>query len=729
MTIELNAFPIDTSNLGEVEACEILYNEDLLYSLRNNTEKNYHVIRDKDKILIFSSSNQYPQKGNIIKINLKENYKILCFLIRESIIKKLTELNRIPTRYKPIEFISQKDNLTKKILGENYPFHINGKYIIDTRIIRGTPCITIDCSTKKYSKESLMYFINDKFDLTNRYVTTTINGKSKRIGKILNIEGSLVRIQSHEKIMNFNAEDLMLEVNSKNIKDYLNYKLPYNSEQIQDKVKIAISYFTQGTSKLNNIEKIWNFLCHHGVYLFNGEKVKIDTPPDINQMCKNLAYPRFFFANNREVSSKEKGLKEYGPYTRNYFDRNNPSICVICNSKEQGKVEQFLHKFLKGIPNSQNFKTGFEGKFHIGISQVEFFTTSDDSLTSYQSAIQNAIQKKTNDNSSQWDLAIVQTKKSFKKLPVESNPYFIGKKLFFQHQIPVQDFTIELTNQDDKNLEYSLNNMALASYAKMSGKPWLLKSAPTISHELVIGIGSANLTDEEFPSLSQRIMGITTVFSGDGSYIISNTSKAVLPNEYLKNLIDTLEQTIKKLEKLMNWQNNDTIRLIFHASVKKFNRNEILAVNEVIKKYNQYNITYSFLKISSDHGLHLFDHSTKNEFKGKLAPKRGKYFELSSHEILLYLVGQKELKQVSDGHPQGIIVSLHKDSTFQDLKYLSNQIFNFSSHSWRSYFPSPLPVTIHYSDLIADNLGWLNKLSGWDDTILLGKLGQTQWFL
>ncbi|WP_288455244.1 stem cell self-renewal protein Piwi domain-containing protein [uncultured Acinetobacter sp.] len=728
MTIELNAFPIDTSNLGEVEACEITYNEDLLYSLRNNSEKKYHVIRDKNKILIFSSSGQYPQQGNIIKINLRENYKILCFLIRESIIKTLTTLNRTPIKYKPVEFISQKDNLTKKILGENYPFQINAKYSIDTRIIRKTPCIIIDCSTKKYSKENLLYFIKDGFDLTNRYTTTVINGKSRRIGKILNIEENSVKVQSYDKIIYVNAEDLSLEANSKNIKDYLNYKFPYNSEQVQDKIKISISYFTQGTSKLSNIQKVWEFLCKYGVYLFNGKEIKINTPPDITQMCKNLDYPRFFFSNNRELSSKENGLKEYGPYTKNYFDRNNPSICVICNSNEQGKVEQFLHKFLKGIPNSQNFKTGFEGKFHIGISQVEFFTTSDDRLSSYQSAIQSAIQKRTNENYSQWDLAIVQTKKSFKKLSVESNPYFIGKKMFFQHQIPVQDFTIELTNQNDRNLEYSLNNMALASYAKMGGKPWLLKSAPTISHELVIGIGSTNITDEDI-SLNQRIMGITTVFSGDGSYIIGNTSKAVLPNDYFKTLIDTLEETINKVEKLMNWQTNDTIRLIFHASVKTFNKNEILAVKEVINKYNQYNIKFSFLKISSDHGLHLFDHSTKNESKGKLAPKRGKYFELSSHEILLYLVGQRELKQISDGHPQGIIVSLHRDSTFQDLKYLSNQIFNFSSHSWRSYFPSPLPVTIHYSDLIADNLGWLNKLSGWDDTILLGKLGQTQWFL
>lgn len=728
MTIELNAFPIDISNIGVVEACEVPYDKEVLYSLHGNPQKDYHAIRNGNQILIFSESKSYPIQGNIKEINLTENYKILFFLIRESIIKTLKQIRREPFKFKPIEFISPKENITEKILGDNYPFQINAKYSIDTRIIKGVPCLTIDCSTKKYNKENLFYFINDGFNLINRHAISKKNGKYKRIGRILSIDNNIVTVQSYDKIKNYYAEEITLEANSKNTKDYLAYKFPNKFEQIQENIKKAISTFTQGVSKQINIGKIWNFFSQNGVFLFNGDKINIGFAPDISQQCKHLVYPRFFFSNNRENNSKENGLKDYGPYTRNYFDRNNPSICVVCNAKEQGKIEQFLHKFLKGIPNSHNFKTGFEGKFHIGLSQIEFFTTPDDSLGSYQLAIQQAIQTRTNQNSSQWDLALVQTKQSFKKLLVEQNPYYIGKKMFFQHQIPVQDFTIELTNQNDKNLEYSLNNMALACYAKMSGKPWLLKSTPTISHELVIGIGSSNIIIEE-DGLNQRIMGITTVFSGDGSYIVSNTSKAVVPNEYCNALVDTLEQTIKKVEKLMNWQSNDTIRLIFHAAVKTFNKNEISAVKEVIKKYSGYKIEYAFLKISSDHGLHLFDHSTKSEIRGKLAPKRGKYFELSSHEILLYLVGQKELKQVSDGHPQGVIVSLHKDSSFQDLKYLSNQIFSFSSHSWRSYFPSPLPVTIHYSDLIAENLGWLNKLSGWDDTILLGKLGQTQWFL
>lgn len=247
-------------------------------------------------------------------------------------------------------------------------------------------------------------------------------------------------------------------------------------------------------------------------------------------------------------------------------------------------------------------------------------------------------------------------------------------------------------------------------------------------HELVIGIGSANIGQERGIN-GQRVMGITTVFSGDGSYIVSNTSKAVVPKAYCEALTSVLDETIEKIQMRMNWQKGDTIRLIFHTQVKKFNKEEIEAVRAVIDKYHDYQIEYTFLKISEDHGLHMFDSATADAQKGRLAPPRGKIFQLSKHEMLIYLIGQRELRQDTDGHPRGVILSIHKDSTFKDIRYLSAQVHSFASHSWRSYFPNPLPVTISYSDIIARNLGWLNQLPDWSDSVMIGKIGQSQWFL
>jgi hypothetical protein len=84
----------------------------------------------------------------------------------------------------------------------------------------------------------------------------------------------------------------------------------------------------------------------------------------------------------------------------------------------------------------------------------------------------------------------VQIEESFHQLPVDQNPYFIAKQSFLAHQIPVQEFEIETAQKPDKDLQFSLNNMALATYAKLNGIPCVAN--PTIAHELVIGLGSAS---------------------------------------------------------------------------------------------------------------------------------------------------------------------------------------------------------------------------------------------
>ena len=78
--------------------------------------------------------------------------------------------------------------------------------------------------------------------------------------------------------------------------------------------------------------------------------------------------------------------------------------------------------------------------------------------------------------------------------------------------------------------------------------------------------------------------------------------------------------------------------------------------------------------------------------------------------------------------PQHLLDSLPVSYTHLDV-YKRQQLYSFASHSWRSYFPNPMPVTISYSDLIARNLGWLNQLPGWNDSVMIGKIGQSQWFL
>lgn len=730
MSIFLNAFPLKVPEL-ELDAREVPYDKETLDGFRAKHGSTHSFRRQGDNILIFSADGTFPVSGTPQKIALKDNFGIFCSLVKDGLTRHLAGLGRSPSGFNPIELVSAKpeDNLLVPILGDAYPFEVCVKYTINTRIVQGHPCLVIDCTTRRVLKENGLFFLNAGFDLMGRYVVAEQeDGYRKLLGSVSARKGDTLYVtQPDGRVEQVDAADIYLEASRTNFDDYILHTHGAKKDSIVEHIRQSISIFNGGENKKARISTLKKYVQSKSIPLISGTRIEIEDSPDIQSECVQMQKPVFVFNDNGEADWAEKGLTQYGAYTKRTFDRNDPSICVICAQHDKGRVEQFVRKLLKGIANSKYFSNGLEGKFTLGTSRVDVFATATDSVEAYKNAIEAAIRKKADDGG-RWDLALVQVRQSFKKLEVTENPYYLGKSLFFLHQVPVQDFTIELLAQSDTSLGYSLNNMALACYAKMGGVPWLLKSSPTLSHELVIGIGSAHIGQERGAD-NQRIMGITTVFSGDGSYIVSNTSKAAVPEVYCDALTTVLGETIEKIQKRMNWQKGDTIRLIFHAQVKKFNKEEIEAVRAVIDKYREYQIEYAFVKISEDHGLHMFDSSTAGVQKGKLAPQRGKTFKLSKHEMLIYLIGQRELRQDTDGHPRGVIVDIHKDSTFKDIKYLSAQLYSFASHSWRSYFPNPMPVTISYSDLIARNLGWLNQLPGWNDSVMIGKIGQSQWFL
>ena len=730
MSIVLNAFPLRVPEL-ELEARQVPYDKETLDGFRAKHGATHSFRRQGDNILIFSADGTFPVSGTPQTIAFKENFGIYCSLVKDGLTRHLAGLGRNPSGFNPIELVSTKpeDNLLIPILGDAYPFKVCAKYTINTRTVQGHPCLVIDCTTRRVLKENGLFFLNDGFDLMGRYVVVEQeDGYRKLLGSVNAREGETLTVTRPDgQVVLIEAKDVYLEASRMNFDDYILHTHDAKKDSIVEHIRQAVSIFNGGENKKARIGTLKSYIQSKTIPLIDGTRIEIEDSPDIQRDCVQMQKPVFVFNDNGEADWAEKGLTSYGPYTKRTFDRNDPSICVICAQHDKGRVEQFVRKLLKGISSSKYFTGGLEGKFALGTSRVEVFATATDSVEAYKNAIETAIRKKADDGG-RWDLALVQVRQSFKKLKVTKNPYYWGKSLFFLHQVPVQDFTIELLGQSDTSLGYSLNNMALACYAKMGGVPWLLKSSPTLSHELVIGIGSANIGQERGAD-NQRIMGITTVFSGDGSYIVSNTSKAVVPEAYCEALTAVLGETIEKIQKRMNWQKGDTIRLIFHAQVKKFNKEEIEAVRAIIDKYREYQIEYAFLKISEDHGLHMFDSATAGVQKGRLAPPRGKTFKLSKHEMLIYLIGQRELRQDTDGHPRGVILDVHNDSTFKDIKYLSAQLYSFASHSWRSYFPNPMPVTISYSDLIARNLGWLNQLPGWNDSVMIGKIGQSQWFL
>jgi hypothetical protein len=401
-------------------------------------------------------------------------------------------------------------------------------------------------------------------------------------------------------------------------------------------------------------------------------------------------------------------------------------------------VEQFFRKFLDGMPEVRvgrskraPYAKGFIQRYELHNPFVKVFTAQDGRAESYTVACRRAL-RFARDGGFQWDLAFIQIEDSFHTLNGDENPYLVTKSAFMKRQVPVQEATIEKMTASAGDLVYIMNDLSLGMYAKLGGTPWLLEADRTIAHEVVIGLGSAHFGASRLGA-RERIVGITSVFTGDGRYLLDSRTAAVPYRMYRDALLDSLKRAVGKVRDEQNWHVSDDIRIIFHA-FKPLKDVEVDAVAKTMSDLGFPNAKFAFLHVKELHPLLLFDCRHEGVrgplgMKGEMAPLRGTMVMLGKRDALLSLVGSREVKDITHGLPQPVLLTLHRKSTFTDMTYLARQAFAFACHSWRTFSPAPLPITILYSDLMARLLQQLSQVSHWDDDAMLDRIGRTRWFL
>jgi hypothetical protein len=268
----------------------------------------------------------------------------------------------------------------------------------------------------------------------------------------------------------------------------------------------------------------------------------------------------------------------------------------------------------------------------------------------------------------------------------------------------------------------------------MGGIPWTVAHDLAVDDELVIGMGLAELSGSRFDA-RQRFVGITTVFRGDGNYLLSNISRAAKYEEYPNLLQDTTVEVLTELKQRNGWRDGDTVRVVFHIH-KPLKRIETAQIVErcVRGVGSKQNIEFAFLTVSHDHPFKVLNtaqlgKSTKNGVKGQYAPERGTFTQLGRYTRLLSTNGPNQIKRVTSPLPAPILIHLHRESSYRDLQYLTEQALKFTSLTWRSTQPAYTPVTIYYSELIAGLLARLQVVPEWSPSVLNTKLRFSRWFL
>lgn len=745
--------------------------KDQLRTLRQSHSDTYLFHRDGSQILSVALVPDAPVLGDQSgQIKLSEKHYLTAALVRNSLINFLHGLDRRILKYDPVEFVAdpERDNLLTKIFPPNIQvpdwLSICPRYIAAIRTVRfdHRPMslgLALNVRTRRWIELPCSLLLEKGIPLTGLYVSELVQPNDPRLapysrllGQVQSIVCEQLRLtDAREDIELVSASDVFLEPRREAFKRCLECLFQERTPAIEKDLDDQLADFRSGPSRLKRLQTVAQYLSGQSLEILPGVTFSLQSflsetgsqnLPSVHTAPRTMYV--FDAAGEKTNGWHDGGLNEYGPYTAPTFTPSTPRMCVICQGTRKGRVEQFLYKLLNGVTvpefnrrqrqKRQPFAKGFIHKYALDSVETQFFLAEDNTAAAYDRAVRQALSYQ-NREGLRWNLALIQIDEAFHELYGDDNPYLTSKASFLAEQIPTQDFEIESIDVADRNLCYVLNNMALAIYAKLGGIPWLIKANPTITHELVFGLGSTIVSKGRLGQREQ-VVGITTVFSGDGNYMLSNLSKAVPISEYKDALLESLRDTIAKVKRAINWQPDNHIRLVFHA-FKPLKDSEADAVKKLMEELGEYDVDYAFVHIVKDHPFILFDeaedgvwdYDTRTSGKGKFAPHRSLFFRISRSEVLLSLTGANEVKRPHDGIPAPVLLRLHRESTFDDTTYLTRQVFTFSCHSWRGFFPSPMPVTILYSELIAKMLGQLGTVSNWNPNAMLGRIGETRWFL
>lgn len=754
--VTLNAVPVGFDHKAKLRIGRVPYVMGPDLDALRDEHRGVHLVRTRTgeyTEVIARTDADLP--GDVLEVEAGEVPHIVAGLVREWLLDHLLGLKRpVMLRHHRVMLISNKD--TDDLLHTSAPngvklpawLGVRVAYTFDDRVVvraDGHRDVVLVCEARSriFIDAPVSDLLERHMNVTGLYVRRNSSQSDARlmprrelVGRIREVDGSDLRLDDHiDDVEMIAAKEAFLEPRAEVLERVLRVVEPHCWSDIVTKLSRKRATVASGPDRLKRMATMFEYLAKQKPLLAPGLAVDFGSMISVRRdrfpPSETIEKPELIFDLGGRKTDRwnQRGLDTHGPSDRYQFTPKQLNIAVICQKAKEGRVETFVERLLSGLPG----KVGFLQRFSLERPNLkQLFTSRTASAKDYLIACNEALDWIT-DKGKTWNLVLVQIDDGMAALNGDDNPYLVTKAFFLRHGAAVQDVELETMEQSPEQLVYSLNNIGLASYAKLGGIPWLLPADQKVAHELVSGLGSYQANTSRMGP-KRRFVGITTVFTGDGRYLLGSRTRAVPFEQYTEELLKAIQRAVDEVREQQNWRPDDPVRLVFHA-FKPMKNAEVCAVQKLMEGLGLAHAKYAFVHVVDAHPFLLFDEEQRGanapggSKKGVMAPPRGLCLRLSRHEALLALKGANEVKLASDGLPRPVILRLHRNSTFDDLVYLSRQVFAFSCHSWRSFFPAPMPITIGYSEMMAEKLRLLQDVDGWSEDAIGGLIGRTRWFL
>ncbi len=455
-----------------------------------------------------------------------------------------------------------------------------------------------------------------------------------------------------------------------------------------------------------------------------------------------------------------EGLDDHGPFDKLTFNRKMPEFLVVCPAELRGRVDVFIRRLRDGMPKDGRqsfvqrhdgtveekrtpFTRGLVGTYRLADARFETRCVDLDGVAPnkvgarYTAAVDAYLGERP---APDLVIVIVRNEEAFNA--GVANPYLVTKAYLLSQGISAQEVREATIGRSDYDMRHILESVAVAVYAKLGGSPWTIDPSRPIAHEIVMGIADAEVGSRQ--KGRKKYVGITTVFSADGNYLLSGTSPRCPFDEYPQRLTETVAATLSRLREEQKWRDRDTVRLIIHARrpLRGVYINDV--VNAAIRSLPPgVEFDPAFLTITRSHPYKVIDLHEQGKEKyvelgggqfgkrrvAQRVPARGLVVDLGDRRQLLCVSGSVQAKREGEPIPNPLLIELHPDSRHRDIIALTNQVFHFTGLSWRSMLPITEPVTIAYSEMIADLLNKLEGIPHWNEQLVNARLASKRWFL
>lgn len=408
------------------------------------------------------------------------------------------------------------------------------------------------------------------------------------------------------------------------------------------------------------------------------------------------------FGNNQKNFTPYIGLKEYGPIEPPPSDKQIKFIFIFHDEDKlyANKIYSYFKKGYKSFPGLESF---VKIQFEIDTDKSIRFT-SDNPIAEIREKIQLL---QFEDHINYAAIYISRIKKDSADEETDE-VYFQLKELLLHYRITSQ--VIYKNNIDIPSFNYFLPNIAIALLAKLGGIPWRLYRP--IKNDLIVGVGADRSIDTH-----NRLIGSAFCFRNDGRFRRFNAFE----KENTSALADSIKEAIREYIS----ENKDVDRLIIHY-YKKMSNVEEQPIKNVL---NHLNLSLPYVVVTVNHteskDYVLFD----NSFDGKM-PQSGTFIKTKWNEFILCNNTRYSSNTGTklEGFPLPIKIKFkslnyEKINDINVVRELIDQVYQFSRMYWKSVRQRNMPVTIEYSEIVA------NMISHFENKTLEPFARNSLWFL